>query len=484
MKKFILFGSGTFGKEAIKKLGKDKVAFFIDNNETLVGAEVFGVTVCSFEKLKLLNLDDYYLIITTDFVNSISIAEQLMDNKIIQFILYKDLEAFLESGCIDYASYCENSMQQIINHYRKRIEESESNNTLLNEFLQKKMVTVEFYLVDAFEIFHFEPLYNLLREHGIYARFVAEPKDRNTAGGWFDYETAKKILNERNLEYNECCNTDADIAFTTQFSYNLRKYSKAIKINMTYGCSFNKDGFWFQESAMKGFDYKFVDGTFIKDKCLEKNILDEKHIKVIGSPKHYNYHREMFDRISLYQELGIVTNKPVLLYLPTWDEDSSISRFYDEIRLLKEKFFIVTKPHHCTYHLKEKEGELEKLYELSDLVLDGNYDFEKAVMLGDIRICDAKSGAAIESCCLNPDIPTVFLSVRKDISKEFYEEIFEVADAVVNDPSRLYEVIMGLNNKKSIKEKALGQYFDFSVNEERLMEYFVEIIKDNAFVKY
>ena len=49
-----------------------------------------------------------------------------------------------------------------------------------------KSSTVEFYLVDAFEIFHFIPLYDLLRSSGIKAVFIAEPPYTNVAGSWFD----------------------------------------------------------------------------------------------------------------------------------------------------------------------------------------------------------------------------------------------------------------------------------------------------------
>ena len=54
--------------------------------------------------------------------------------------------------------------------------------------------SVEFYLIDAFEIFHFLPLYYLFERRGIQVKFVAEPPESNTSGKWFDYDRAIVIL--------------------------------------------------------------------------------------------------------------------------------------------------------------------------------------------------------------------------------------------------------------------------------------------------
>lgn len=353
-----------------------------------------------------------------------------------------------------------------------------------NEIKQKKCITVEFYLVDAFEIFHYEPLYHIMRENGVFARFIVEKNDINTSGSWFDYKTAKQILNEKELEYSEHCNRDADIAFTTQFSYILRKYTRAIKINMTYGCSFIKNGFWINASGMKGFDYKFVNGWFTREKCLKKNILDENHIKVIGFPKYYTYEKKEDLKKTLYIELGIETKKPVLVYLPTWDEDSSIKLYCDNIMTLKKDFYVITKPHHCTYRLKEKKEDLKCIYEISDLVLDGNYDFMKTAWLGDVRICDAKSGAALESIYINSSIPTLFLSVRGNIDDSFYPEIYDVANAVVNKPENLIQNVIKIyeNSQMDYKPVSIERYLSKQVNGQIFWEIMKNIIHDNNVV--
>lgn len=339
-------------------------------------------------------------------------------------------------------------------------------------YMRKNYITVEFYLVDAFEIYHFIPLYTLLRKHGIYAIFICEPKEINTSGKWFDYNTAINILNEHELEYSETCNIDADIAFTTQYSSILRKYRRAVKVNMAYGCSLNKNAFWFDSKAIKGFDYKFVGGEFVKQKCLEKNILDSDHVLVTGFPKHYGMKNRLISN-NLLKSLEITTNKKILCYFPTWDEDSSILKFADSIEKMRDEYFIITKPHHCTFRLLEKKAELDMLYKISDVVLDGNYNFEEVAYAGDVRLCDAKSGAALESIFVNPDIPTIFLSVRQNIKEYFYPEIYQVASAVVNNPVKLNEEV---RKSKSSQNINMDYYFCNSIDEDDLWNAINQIV--------
>ena len=43
--KYILFGAGKYGKDALNLLGKEKVDFFIDNDQAKSGMEIDGVKV-------------------------------------------------------------------------------------------------------------------------------------------------------------------------------------------------------------------------------------------------------------------------------------------------------------------------------------------------------------------------------------------------------------------------------------------------------
>lgn len=206
-----------------------------------------------------------------------------------------------------------------------------------------------------------------------------------------------------------------------------------------------------------------------------KIILIKEHIINVGYPKHYGYKYSIENKDKVLKELNINTEKQILVYLPTWDHDPSVEAYYDEIMKLKEQYFVVTKPHHCTFRLESQAERLKKIYELSDVVLDGNYDFEKAVIIADVLLCDATSGASTESRVLNPEARLVLLSTRTDIKEYFYSEIEDFADAVVNNPNDLLGVMDGLD----VRQKDWKYIIDMDKDEEDLWHVMKTIIKDN-----
>lgn len=448
--KYIIFGCGKIGREALEYLGEENVYCFVDNNVGLNGNEICGKKVISFEKLKR-RCGDYTVVIAAKPSFAYEMKEQLEDNDIYDYQLFAYMKQKRNYWSEEY---------QIV---KKQLDE-------LKKQYKTDSICVEFYLVDAFEIAHFKPLYELFRIHKINAVFVAENNLNNTAHDWFDYEEAIKILQEHDLEYRNECNVNAHLVFTTQYASTLKKYKNAVKINMTYGLALYRDAYDFSKEAMCGFDYKLVHGALMREECAAKGYIDKEHIRIMGYPKHYEAIKRHMDRDKIIAELGIKTDKPIIGYFPTWDENSSIMLFGDRIKELKKNFYIVTKAHHCTYRLPSKRHELEKLYDISDIVLEGNFDFEKSAMIGNINLCDAKSGAALETCLLNDKAKAVFLSMHEEDEHYFMEELYEIA-YVVSRPEQLNEVIERIMNQdvyQSIRDERMNRYFDRSVNKQNL----------------
>ena len=69
----------------------------------------------------------------------------------------------------------------------------------------------------------------------------------------------------------------------------------------------------------------------------------------------------------------------------------------------------------------------------------------------------------------------MLLSTRNDIKEYFYSEIEDFADAVVNNPSDLLEVMNHIDNQK----KDWKYIIDMDKNEEDLWRVLDTIIKDN-----
>lgn len=345
-------------------------------------------------------------------------------------------------------------------------------------FKRENLINVEFYLIDAFEISHFKPIYYFLRSKGINAIFVAEKNEVNTAGGdWFNYDDAIDILEREELEYRTECNANSDFAFTTQEISILKKYNKSTKrINISYGLGLIKENnFGLSIKTVKGFDYRFVHGKYSKD--ILKSMFPEDRIKIFGYPRHYNLKERNIDKSKIISELGIKTDKKIICYLPTWDQDSSIMKFKNAFCELKDEYFIITKPHHVTCRNADKKEELKTLYEISDIVLESTYDFQKFCKLGDVNICDAKSGAALESCFVNNESKVVFLSVRKNLKECFFEEIFEIA-YLLNDPLELIdtvETIIEFDKYQNKRIEYIDKFFENS-KDNYLEDIFLDIL--------
>ena len=85
MKKYILFGAGNFGRDALVQIGNDNVEYFCDNNPDIEGTEKFGKNIISFNRLKTI-FKDYVIVLCVNFEKAYIIAEQLESNDIYDYI--------------------------------------------------------------------------------------------------------------------------------------------------------------------------------------------------------------------------------------------------------------------------------------------------------------------------------------------------------------------------------------------------------------
>lgn len=338
-----------------------------------------------------------------------------------------------------------------------------------DDYKRDNCITVEFYLCDAFEIAHFLPLYLAFRENGIWAIFVAEPQNINTSKTWFDFDKAVEILNSLQIEYKENCNPNANYAFTTQDAWILKKYKTSKKVNLSYGVGLNRANYSISERTVSGFDLRLVHGQFQKN-MLQKYCSTSKIIN-IGFPKHFNSELKSQDLVK--SELKIKTDKEIMVYFPTWDEDCSVEKFIHEIANLKNRFFIVTKLHHVLAREESKKNIRELIYANSDYVLDGNYSFEDAVALADFTICDAKSGAATEVVYLKPQIKLLLIAVREDINASFCDIINDLS-IVINEPNKIYDAVETVDKNNCFEKRSEAIH---KIYGDKAYDYMFDLIK-------
>lgn len=93
MKKYILFGAGNFGRDALLQIGSENIECFCDNNKEILGTKRFDKTIISFEKLKEV-FNDYIVVICASFEKSYIMANQLEENNISDYVPYSMFRYF------------------------------------------------------------------------------------------------------------------------------------------------------------------------------------------------------------------------------------------------------------------------------------------------------------------------------------------------------------------------------------------------------
>ena len=87
--RFVLFGAGKNGRHLLRKIGSERIAFFLDNNESLDGSFVDGVKVRSFCGVDLMELQEYCVVITVMNKDiSLKLAWQLQQCGIERWVFY------------------------------------------------------------------------------------------------------------------------------------------------------------------------------------------------------------------------------------------------------------------------------------------------------------------------------------------------------------------------------------------------------------
>lgn len=121
---------------------------------------------------------------------------------------------------------------------------------------------------------------------------------------------------------------------------------------------------------------------------------------------HSTYDAEI---LSVYSKTYIVPNlrlkirkrkshssKKTLLYLPTYGDINSIKELYRSLKKLKSEYYIITKGHHGTEHLKSEIDKKKLLVELSDEYYAPDKNINELFGVADLVLSD-NSGAIFDA---------------------------------------------------------------------------------------
>lgn len=120
MFKYVLFGAGNDGRRALREIGKNRIAFFIDN---YANGEVEGIPVYNFERA-VQEIDENVLILITSNKYKNEMVAQLREQGIQEFLVYtfgygKNIEPKKRLTAQGWAEiYNEDKLDSVLEHLR------------------------------------------------------------------------------------------------------------------------------------------------------------------------------------------------------------------------------------------------------------------------------------------------------------------------------------------------------------------------------
>lgn len=224
---------------------------------------------------------------------------------------------------------------------------------------------VDFYLYASHEIPTWLPIVRSLTARGVDARFVLEPPGRNLAWGsspdprrnWHDdkagdlvplvdpptFARLTDVLGEADevplhrLRPRAAAVTSAGVGW-------LRSWSGA-RVRCMYGVGLVRNAYG-HGSVNAGLDLVLAFGAFsvreIGSTC------PGVRVEPVGYPKWAQHRKSPEARSSVRERLAIPSSRPVVLWLPTWADHSSVDRYASAAVDLAAECTVILKPHHNT----------------------------------------------------------------------------------------------------------------------------------------
>ena len=82
---FVLFGAGLYGRDALDIIGKDRVAYFLDNDSNKIGSCINDKKIFGLEE-KLSEIKNHRVVITVCKRNEPALRHQLIEHGINEFM--------------------------------------------------------------------------------------------------------------------------------------------------------------------------------------------------------------------------------------------------------------------------------------------------------------------------------------------------------------------------------------------------------------
>ena len=143
--------------------------------------------------------------------------------------------------------------------------------------------------------------------------------------------------------------------------------------------------------------------------------------------------------------------KPVLLYLPTYGDESSVDLIYDALEKLKAKYYIVTKLHHGTTFLEHEKKRIELLKNAVDEIYDSSKDLADLFSIADVVLTD-NSGSIFEAMYVEVPVAVFCDDINRNKQQHFntiqYDLYCENILPYTNDINLLAKILKQAQSEK------------------------------------
>lgn len=393
MKKKIIFGASTKGKEALNYYGKDNVLYFCDNDCEKIGKYIEDKKIiCIHELYKIQN--DADIIIASAYEDEI--IKQLQINNISKYSIFNEK-----------VNECHNKinldLQQICKIIDNHTREKKYEHIEIRIFYQEKVkwrATKELYMA-------------LLNDMRCEVKIIALP---------INGEKEWNILDKENIEYIKYYEYDMkddvfDIAIYSsideisrpiQFnSYNVGKKSKIVYFDaILHNPCMNKK--WIQNemnSEIFTDAWKVLLGNKDQYEYINNNTNNNENKVFLLNPRWDNLHNELNKEIEIpLKWRNKIKNKKVILWNPQFyikNENATTFHIYIKYMINKfidnKKYTLIIRPHPSLFYSMIEQnicnkGDITKLKrvinESENLILDESYDYINAYNASNMIISD------------------------------------------------------------------------------------------------
>ncbi len=183
--------------------------------------------------------------------------------------------------------------------------------------------------------------------------------------------------------------------------------------------------------------YGFYDANYLKP---------YSNTYVIGNLKYSNFSRTATKK----------NNKPVLLYLPTYGNNSSIDSIISSLNSLKNDYYIITKSHHGTSFLNDEKYRIEQLKQISDEYYDHSTQLIELLSQAHVVLSD-NSGSIFEAIYAKVPLAIFADDLNKNKIGNFNTTQYEIVKngfvPYTNKPSEISKILKKAFQEEYIKKQ-------------------------------